>query len=61
MTVQVSADLLRARDDLPLFARVVGFPLMPWQEQALSLETYLTVIVGARQVGKSRAFAWIPL
>ncbi|MEI2810829.1 MAG: terminase family protein [Nocardioides sp.] len=50
-------DSLERDDGLPLFARVVGFPLMGWQERGLGLETYLTVIVGARQVGKSRALA----
>lgn len=50
-------DALDRDDGLPLFARLVGWPLTEWQEQALTLETYMTVVVGARQVGKSRALA----
>jgi len=46
-----------AKDDLATFARLVGFPLTTWQAAGLSLRTLFTVLVGARQVGKSRSLA----
>ncbi|QIK76042.1 terminase large subunit domain-containing protein [Nocardioides piscis] len=39
------------------FAALVGHPLTPWQAEALTLESLFSVIVGPRQVGKSRALA----
>ena len=54
------ADLLEALESdegLPLFASMVGFPLEPWQAESLTLESLFTVLVGARQVGKSRALS----
>ncbi len=47
----------RARDDLETFAALVGHPLTPWQVTALRLRCLFSVIVGPRQVGKSRTLA----
>ena len=52
-----TADLRAARDDVAVFARMVGFPLTEVQARALSLRTLTTVLVGARQVGKTRALS----
>lgn len=57
-SVQVSGSrLARARDDLATFAALVGHPLTPWQVAALTLRCLFSVIVGPRQVGKSRALS----
>lgn len=56
-TWHAGGDLLEAREDLPLFARLVGFPLTAWQAAGLTLDTLFTVLVGARQCGKSRGLA----
>jgi hypothetical protein len=50
-------EALEREDGLPLFARLVGFPLTDWQAAGLVLRSLFTVIIGARQVGKSRALA----
>lgn len=55
-SVQVSR-LARAREDVAAFAALVGHPLTPWQAAAMGLERLFSVIVGPRQVGKSRALA----
>jgi hypothetical protein len=47
----------RARKDLSYFAELVGWPLADWQAAGLRLLTWMTVILGARQCGKSRALA----
>jgi hypothetical protein len=46
------ADLDRARDDDAAFGALIGQPLAPWQR--VLLETFVTVLLGARQMGKSR-------
>jgi hypothetical protein len=51
------ASVRRLRSDLGVFAAEVGCPLTDWQLRSLSLEARATVIVGARQMGKSRALA----
>lgn len=57
-SIQASGNrLARARDDLGVFAALVGHPLTPWQVAGLTLRTLFSVIVGPRQVGKSRALA----
>jgi hypothetical protein len=50
-------EALEREDGLPLFASLVGFPLTDWQAAGLVLRSLFTVIIGARQVGKSRALA----
>ena len=55
------ADLERAREDLGVFAELVGCELADWQVAALTLETRTTVIVGSRQCGKSRSLAVLAL
>lgn len=62
MTAPVAApgsllESLDREDGLPLFASLVGFPLTDWQAAALTLRSLFTVIIGARQVGKSRGLA----
>jgi Terminase large subunit, T4likevirus-type, N-terminal len=47
----------RARKDLSYFAEMVGWPLTDWQAASLRLLTWMTVVLGARQCGKSRALA----
>jgi hypothetical protein len=49
------ADLARLRDDLSAFAEAVGLPLTAWQVASLGLEQRVTVVIGPRQAGKSRA------
>ena len=49
--------LATLKKDLGAFAEAVGWPLEPWQLEALRMETKFTVIVGPRQVGKSYALA----
>lgn len=50
-------DLAKARRDLSHFARLVGWPLTPWQAAALILEAKSTVLLASRQMGKSRSLA----
>jgi len=54
-------DLEQAREQLAVFARMVGSPLEPWQARALELESRVTTIVAPRQSGKSRALAVLGL
>jgi len=57
----VKEDIRRARDDLATFARLVGWPLLSYQSEALRLETRVTVLVAPRQTGKSYALAILSL
>jgi hypothetical protein len=58
MTATLTREDVRAlREDLGLFSRTVGHPLADWQAEDLRLETFRTVIVGARRTGKTRALA----
>ena len=50
-------DVARARDDLGAFADLVGWPLEPWQLEALRLEVRQTCLLSPRQCGKSRSLA----
>src|SRR3954470_3163667 len=54
-------DLAAARSDLGAFAAIVGVPLRPWQAGALRLERRTTVVVAARQTGKSRSLSVLAL
>ncbi|MGH2576490.1 MAG: terminase large subunit domain-containing protein [Actinomycetota bacterium] len=49
--------LAAARDALPLFARLVGFPMTDWQADAFRLAQRYTVLRAPRQTGKSRCLA----
>jgi Terminase large subunit, T4likevirus-type, N-terminal len=51
------AEVDRARRDLAFFAELIGWPLAPFQAESLRLLTRMTVILGSRQVGKSRGAA----
>lgn len=51
------ADLLRLKRDVSYFADQIGQPLTDWQADSVALETLITVIVGGRQLGKSRTLA----
>lgn len=53
--------LKAARDDLGVFAELVGRPLTPWQLEALRLEQRVTAVVGGRQLGKSRCLTVVGL
>jgi hypothetical protein len=55
------ADLHRARADLRVFSEAIGQPLTESQASSLGLEQRTTVIVGARQCGKSRSLAVLAL
>lgn len=57
----MTGDLLRAREDLAVFADLIGFPLLPYQARALSLETKITTIFAPRQTGKSYSLADLAL
>ena len=48
-----SAQMRAARDDLGVFAKMVGRPLTDWQLEACRLATRQTTIVAPRQTGKS--------
>jgi hypothetical protein len=50
-----------ARDDLAVFADLVGRPMKDWQVESLRLERSTTVIVAPRQTGKSRSLAVLAL
>lgn len=47
----------RAREDVRVFADLIGHPLTAVQAAALALESWLTAIVGVRQSGKSRSLS----
>lgn len=53
--------LVRARDDLRTFAEVVGYPLLGYQADALTLPTRMTVVVAPRQTGKSYSLSVLAL
>ena len=53
--------VLQARDDLSTFARLIGFPLLPYQADSLSLESKMTVLVAPRQTGKSYSLSVVAL
>ena len=55
------ATIAAARDDLDVFAALVGRELTPWQVAALKLEKRTTCIVAPRQSGKSRSLAVLAL
>lgn len=57
----VRADLQRAREDVGVFADLVGRPLAPWQASALRLQRRFTVVQAPRQSGKSRSLAVLAL
>jgi hypothetical protein len=50
-------DLALAFRSLSAFAEMVGYPMRPFQADALRLETRTTAIVAPRQSGKSRSLA----
>jgi len=51
------ADLRAMRGSVEVFAAEVGWPLAPFQADALRFDTRVTTIVAGRQLGKSRALA----
>src|SRR3954453_18481028 len=57
----MTVDLDRARTDLAAFADAVNQPLMPWQTDSLRLEARTTVLLAARQLGKSLCLALVAL
>jgi hypothetical protein len=54
-------DLDAARHDLRAFADAVRHPLAPWQTDSLRLEARTTVLLAARQLGKSLCLALVAL
>ena len=60
-SVVLKSALLQARDDLSAFARLIGFPLLSFQSEALSLESKMTILVAPRQTGKSYALSVVAL
>jgi hypothetical protein len=57
----MSLDVARLRGDLSAFAAVAGHPLTALQARALTLDTRLTVLVSARQCGKSYSLTALAL
>lgn len=60
-TVNIGVNLRRLVDDLGYFAGLIGHPLTPTQQAALTLATPMTVVVAPRQTGKSTALAALAL
>ena len=56
---------LEADDGLPAFAALIGWPMEPWQAEAMTLSSRYLVLRAPRQTGKSRcialAAAWLAL
>lgn len=50
-------DVRRARNDLGIFAELIGWPLAPWQLEAMSCPTRQVVLISPRQCGKSRSLS----
>ena len=50
-------EVAQARNDLGAFGKLTGFPMEPWQAEALALRKRQTVLVSPRQAGKSRSLA----
>lgn len=57
----MKAAVLQARDSLDAFARLIGFPLLPYQSESLTLESKMTVLVAPRQTGKSYSLSVVAL
>jgi hypothetical protein len=56
-----AANIRRARDELAVFAALIGRPLRPYQDEGLRCEVRTTVIAAPRQVGKSYSLAVLAL
>ena len=57
----MTGDIRQARDDIAAFAQVVGYPLLPYQVDALRLSSKTTVLVAPRQTGKSYSLSLLAL
>lgn len=60
MTTSVSP-VRRARDDLGVFAELIGWPMEPWQLAAMQAPTRQTILISPRQCGKSRSLSLLAL
>lgn len=46
-----------ARDDLGVFAELIGLPMEPWQLAEMRSPTWQTILISPRQCGKSRSLS----
>lgn len=55
--VTPTVDVRRARDDLGAFAALIGWPMEPWQLDAMQCPSRQIVLISPRQCGKSRSLS----